>query len=92
MGTLIDALQSDGAGARKTPGDIADAVGESGATVKPHPTKTGEGATIHWTDGGKTDVRVENHPVKPGAPPQLHGNVETWDKAGNRIENKHILP
>lgn len=96
IGTFFDLEHSDEEHAAPpsppTPGEVADAVGQSGAKVKPHPTRTGEGATIHWPDGSTTDIRVETHPLKPGGPPQLHGNVENRDKNGRLIDNKHILP
>ena len=80
-------------GGKRTPAEVAGAVNDAGGIVTPHPTRTGEGATIKWPDGSVTDVRVENHPI-PGSKgqPVKHGNVETWDAQGNKVGNKHILP
>lgn len=73
--------------------EIVDAVEGAGATVTPHPTRTGEGTLIKWPDGSVTDIRVENHPI-PGSKgqPVRHGNVDHWDPNGNKVTGKHILP
>lgn len=73
--------------------DIVDGVRESGASVTPHPTKTGEGTLIKWPDGSTTDIRVENHPL-PGSKgkPVQHGNVDHWDPDGNKVIDRHIIP
>lgn len=84
--SAIQILHSDGEEKKPTPGEVADAVINSGASVKPHPTKTGEGAAIDFHDGTVIDVRVENHP--PYGP---HGNVQRWEH-GKEVENKHVLP
>lgn len=92
IGKRVDAMLSEGAKPVPSNEEIVDAVEKSGATVKPHPTRTGEGVTIRFPDGKTADIRVETHPLRKGGPPQLHGNVETWDRNGNRTGNKHILP
>lgn len=94
IGKLVDVFANDdgpGGVSTPTPGDVADAVAGAGATVKPHPTKTGEGATIKWPDGSVSDVRVEKHPI-PGSKgqPVPHGNLDHWDEDGNRVIKKHI--
>ena len=70
---------------------IVDAVGQSGATVTPHPTKTGEGVAIQFPTGDKLDIRVENHPLTKGGPAVPHANVEIWKADGSHV-NKHIEP
>jgi hypothetical protein len=77
---------------RPSPGEIADAVGATGARVFPGKTKTGEGVLIKWPDGDNTHIRVENHPLKgSGGKPVEHGNVETRGPDGNlKGEKSHV--
>ena len=91
--TLFQLQSESGKDAASPPttGEIVDGVGQSGAQVKPHKTKTGEGTLIKWPDGSTTDTRVENHPI-PGSKgqPVKHGNVEHWDPDGNQVIDRHI--
>jgi len=66
--------------------EIVDAVAGLGGTVKPHPTKAGEGVVIDFGNGTVVDIRVENHP-----PLGHHGNVQVW-KGGKEVSNSHITP
>ena len=70
---------------------VVEAIKSIGAKVKVHPTKAGKGAAIDFGDGTVVDIRVETHPLSPGGPPKLHGNVETFQH-GKQKSNKHIDP
>ena len=81
-----------GSGARQLSNEaIVQAVGDAGATFRPHATRGGQGVAIQFPDGLKADIRVETHPLTQGGSPQLHGNVQVWRPDGTTT-NQHILP
>jgi hypothetical protein len=55
-----------------------DMIEKSGAKVKVNPKTPGQegNVTLDYGEAGRVNVRVETHPLKPGGPPQRHGNVE----------------
>jgi hypothetical protein len=65
---------------------VVDAVQESGAEVKVHPTTGGEGVAIDFKDGTKIDVRVETDQAHG-----YHGNVQRWEN-GKQVQNTHVYP
>jgi hypothetical protein len=68
---------------------------KSGAKVKVNPKAANQegNVTLDFGEQGRVNVRVETHPLRPGGPPQRHGNVEVIKNVNGKLvkeSNVHI--